>query len=796
MRKTYLSLFVILICLFFLVSDVGASANSTIENYVKKGQFEKAEQYCEKQTEPKKTEYYRILAKSCLDNGYIDKAGEYNEKIDDKEGLNQVAYAYLANSDYTNAVKYYLAGGISEKETDQKVADDALAKENYDLAGEYYLKINDKEDLEKVADFYLTNNNYQNAINYYLASGLSEKETDQKVADDALAKENYDLAGEYYLKINDQEGLKKVALAYLKIENPKAFTGHTSSVNSVAVSTDRKYLISGSCDGTIKLWDLNNGQELRTFTGHTSVVNAVAISTDTKYLVSGSDDHTLICWDLASGKELHTFIGHLDAVYSVAISADNKYLASGSGDNLIKLWDLTSGQELRTYTGHSGKVNSLAISSDNKYLISGSDDGTIKIWNLAGGQELHTLSGTSHISSVAVTTDNKYLASGSDDQTTILWDLASGKKLRTYSSGQSDSVAINSVAISTDEKYLVSARGNTIHLWDLANGKELRILTGANFSSVALSTDNKYIVAGSDDNTINRFIFDKETIAMNYLIQAGCSNQDAVKTIGEYYFTSNNYVLAASWFNKAKNNEGFNKVIAALVDSIKNGTDDKRSQAVNDLTTIGPPAINAILDLLVDANANANAAGLEIAKTLELQKFPLTNAVYNLLTGDNADVRIQAVQTIENSGNKKLIPLLVRTLPDWWAGETIANTLTKLGWKAAVKEEKVHFWVALRDSESLKNSWAQTKQVLLNDVVTSNNLAIENALYAFIGIGKREIIKDLIDALNNYGNKTMAEAYLNCGSQELYDAGVQWANNNGYTIFQGPGAAPINWGTM
>jgi len=91
--------------------------------------------------------------------------------------------------------------------------------------------------------------------------------------------------------------------------------GHTEFIHSVAFSPDGKTLASGSNDDTIKLWDINTGQELKTLKGHTSSVRSVS-------------------------------------VMSVAFTPDGKTLASGGGD-AIKLWDVNTGKELRTLPGPS-----------------------------------------------------------------------------------------------------------------------------------------------------------------------------------------------------------------------------------------------------------------------------------------------------------------------------------------------------------------------------------------------------------------------------------------------------------
>ena len=87
---------------------------------------------------------------------------------------------------------------------------------------------------------------------------------------------------------------------------------------------------------------------------------------DGKYIVSGSSDKTIKIWDFKTGKCLNTLEGHSYSVNSVAISPDGKYIVSGSYDKTIKIWDFKTGKCLNTLEGHSYSVNSIAISSDGK----------------------------------------------------------------------------------------------------------------------------------------------------------------------------------------------------------------------------------------------------------------------------------------------------------------------------------------------------------------------------------------------------------------------------------------------
>jgi WD40 repeat protein len=289
------------------------------------------------------------------------------------------------------------------------------------------------------------------------------------------------------------------------IHESNRLKGHSSTVWSVAFSSDGKTIASGSADSTIKLWNLE-GKELWTLTGHSKGVLSIAFSPDRKTIASGSYDNTIKLWNL-EGKELRTLSGHSNRVRSIAFSPDGKTVASSSDDKTIKLWNM-KGKELWTLLGDSYGVNSVAFSPDGTTIASGSDDKTIKLWNLKG-KELRMLSGHSNrVLSVAFSPDGTTIASGSEDKTIKLWNL-DGKELRMLSG---HSHRVRSVAFSPDGKTVASgSEDKTIKLWNL-DGKELLTLTGhrKGVLSVAFSPDGKTIASGSDDKSIKLWDIDPE----------------------------------------------------------------------------------------------------------------------------------------------------------------------------------------------------------------------------------------------------------------------------------------------
>ncbi|KAL4255469.1 WD40-repeat-containing domain superfamily protein [Pleurotus pulmonarius] len=235
--------------------------------------------------------------------------------------------------------------------------------------------------------------------------------------------------------------------------------------SSVSFQGNGSKFATGDGNGTVKIWDIETGKELRTFEGHSWRICSLAISPDGRKIaagtVDGTVDRTIRVWDTETGENLFgAMAGHTWPVYELAFSPDGTRLASGSDDWTVRLWDEAG--KSKVLEGHSGSVWSVAFSKD--HIISGSSDNTIRVWDAGSGGLVRVLRGhTSSVYCVAFSPDFKLVASCSYDGTARLWDVSSGEVLAIYDVRGSAC----SIAFSFDGTLVVT--GSTygkVHVWN------------------------------------------------------------------------------------------------------------------------------------------------------------------------------------------------------------------------------------------------------------------------------------------------------------------------------------------
>ena len=242
---------------------------------------------------------------------------------------------------------------------------------------------------------------------------------------------------------------------------------HDESIPALAYLPDGRRIVTGSYDGTVKVWNMDNGeQELEgAAMGHKSNISSLVVTRDGTKIVSGDDNGNIKVWNVEShvlvrewtqgrgypiaispderlvaaggASAIYTMEGRVvkngiklnEMVWSVAFSPDGKKLACGNWEGNIYVYNVDNGTPiLGPLEGHQSTTCYMLWSRDGRRIFSASWDNVIRCWNSDTGEQIgQPWTGHTHwIRALSLSPDGSILSSVSLDKTVRFWDVTSG----------------------------------------------------------------------------------------------------------------------------------------------------------------------------------------------------------------------------------------------------------------------------------------------------------------------------------------------------------------------------------
>lgn len=253
-------------------------------------------------------------------------------------------------------------------------------------------------------------------------------------------------------------------------------------VKIVALSSDGRWLATGSNDGLFRVWDINTGKEVgRTI--HPNPLSSIAIgfSADSHQLATGNFYGPIGVWQIEPLPEMVLKGEGEVAINEVIFSPNSHWLAAKREDNMVQLWAISSTQEI-AHIQHQNQIHDFTFSPDSRWLATASADNTAQILNIAHPNEVVLLKHDGPVNQVAFSPDDRQAATASNDGTARIWEVKTGKEMIRLEHGTSADTPsaetagpnVKALDFNPDNRHLVTgSTDGTARIWDVTTGKEL-----------------------------------------------------------------------------------------------------------------------------------------------------------------------------------------------------------------------------------------------------------------------------------------------------------------------------------
>ena len=289
-------------------------------------------------------------------------------------------------------------------------------------------------------------------------------------------------------------------------------------VAAVCFSGDGKTLYSGGTDASLRVWSMASGRLLAHWAGHDLGINRLGQHPTEPFLVSGSHDTTVRLWETSrtpsapytdadiplvrwfdsatergwtakasldgrieilaerGASTVATLQARDDRAHTVALGDRGKWIAYDVGER-VALQSLENDSDPVFLEGHTQRIHCLAKDPLNRRLCSGSTDGTLRIWDVERLSEILVLEGhQGWVWDAAWSPDGTRILSGGNLGQAFVWDATTGSRLLELE-GHVD--LVNAVGWSPDGKLVATGGGDGVaRIWDAQTGALLRSLTG------------------------------------------------------------------------------------------------------------------------------------------------------------------------------------------------------------------------------------------------------------------------------------------------------------------------------
>jgi WD40 repeat protein/tetratricopeptide (TPR) repeat protein len=401
---------------------------------------------------------------------------QLKKRIDESGPAARYRDAMARAEKHAAAGEWVSAARAVDEALQARSGDEKALKLKETIAGE--LKDHRYKDAVRRGDQHIKAKEWAKAASAF-TEALDEKAGDPK-ARDGLDKARAGLAGE--------------VSAFRELQE---LSGHSGIIVMLDYSPDGKLLASASNDRTVKIWNVDSGQCVKTLNVNTGWIGCVAFSPTGGRLVTGGEDAKIRVWDTSSWAEVKVLESHRDPVASVAFSKDGKRMISCGSQGEMKIWDTKAWKQGYRFGHATHGASRAALSPDGQWMVTSGSDKNVIIWD-ADKPEARFTNPAGIVFALGISPDGRSAAAAGNEDGLKIWDIDTGKEIRQVPG------LFRAIAWSGNGKWLALGDDKKVRILDSEGGVELKRLTGHGHEvhALAFSPDSKRLASGSLDTKI------------------------------------------------------------------------------------------------------------------------------------------------------------------------------------------------------------------------------------------------------------------------------------------------------
>lgn len=265
------------------------------------------------------------------------------------------------------------------------------------------------------------------------------------------------------------------------------------NLGTLNFSADSRAMAVGEQNGTIHVFDVETGQEMRNFSSVSSPYSIAFHPGKNQIAVSSHLSPQVYVHDLDSN-QAPRLLPHPAGVRGIMWNPDGRFLATACADARVYVWNVGANGPPAVLTGHTHTVTTVVFNRQGNLLASYGWDGITRLWDPFLGRQLVSTPGEM-VQSGQFSPDDTQLGFSLSPREVGIWEVAPGVECRSLGRGATRPPYSLAAAFSADGQFLATASDDGVRIWDLCNNREIGLSSEPGFFTVGFHPQTGYLFA-------------------------------------------------------------------------------------------------------------------------------------------------------------------------------------------------------------------------------------------------------------------------------------------------------------